>query len=41
MGHGLGEKSGLEKLVDFQGSPPPSSRAIHPDEHGAHDRTLT
>lgn len=30
----LGEKRGLGRLVEFQGSPPPSSKVIHPDVHG-------
>lgn len=30
MGYSPGEKRGLEELVDLQGSPPPSSRMVHP-----------
>jgi len=28
----LGEKPGPRKLTDIEGSPPPSSRAVHPNE---------
>lgn len=32
MGKGPGDKRGPGKLVDFQASPPPSSRKVHPNE---------
>jgi len=32
MGCGLAEKRVPEELGDFQGSPPTSSRMVHPDE---------
>ena len=32
MGHIPGEKRGPGQLFDFQGSPPSSSKKVHPDE---------
>lgn len=47
--HGVGEKRGVRKLADFQGSPLSSSRTIdadtqdmtHGGEHTAHCKTQT